>query len=238
MANLAIEDSLLREPNLWIPNKRPVGPVKIDWEHPLTEGLLVAFVPPSSRWDLTRKQAGNQYYNPAYATRIIADYLYVSGEDGSGLQFPISPLAGASAFTASILVRRLSAEQTDFMGNWADPDHVLIRTASPDAQCFIFTTIQTGGAFANLTLDLFELATFTFTYDGSSLHGYKNGVESPTSFSPSGVLSNGVDFTLGNSVYNSSNETEVHNSFIFNRALSSAEISDWYEDTYQILVPA
>jgi len=39
MAILPIEDALLREPNLWVPGKKPVGPVKIDWEHPITANL-------------------------------------------------------------------------------------------------------------------------------------------------------------------------------------------------------
>ena len=33
------EEILLREPNLWTPGKKPIGPVTIDWSHPLTNGL-------------------------------------------------------------------------------------------------------------------------------------------------------------------------------------------------------
>ena len=32
------------EPNLWIPGKKPIGPVKIDWNHPLTKGLAAAYI--------------------------------------------------------------------------------------------------------------------------------------------------------------------------------------------------
>ena len=39
MANYPVEETLLREPNLWVPRKKPVGRVKIDWTHPLTRGL-------------------------------------------------------------------------------------------------------------------------------------------------------------------------------------------------------
>lgn len=34
------QSEFLREPNLLIPRKQPVGPVKIDWQHPLSENLL------------------------------------------------------------------------------------------------------------------------------------------------------------------------------------------------------
>ena len=39
---LYIDRALYREPNLWTPGKKPIGPVKIDWDHPLTTGLRFA----------------------------------------------------------------------------------------------------------------------------------------------------------------------------------------------------
>ncbi|RMH12113.1 MAG: hypothetical protein D6698_15575, partial [Gammaproteobacteria bacterium] len=35
---------LLREPNLLVPGRKPVGPVRIDWEHPLAEGLVFYYL--------------------------------------------------------------------------------------------------------------------------------------------------------------------------------------------------
>jgi hypothetical protein len=40
MARVHIEETLLREPNLWVPGKKPVGNVKIDWSHPLARDLV------------------------------------------------------------------------------------------------------------------------------------------------------------------------------------------------------
>jgi hypothetical protein len=37
MANVLIDDKLLREPNLATPNKKPVGNVELDWNHPLAK---------------------------------------------------------------------------------------------------------------------------------------------------------------------------------------------------------
>jgi hypothetical protein len=37
--NLIVEETSLREPNLWTPGKKPVGKVKIDWTNSLTNGL-------------------------------------------------------------------------------------------------------------------------------------------------------------------------------------------------------
>lgn len=35
-----VDKNLLREPNLWVPRKQPIGPVKIDWGNPLTNNLV------------------------------------------------------------------------------------------------------------------------------------------------------------------------------------------------------
>ena len=39
---LIVDEVMLREPNLLIPGKKPVGPVKIDWSHPLAPKLFCA----------------------------------------------------------------------------------------------------------------------------------------------------------------------------------------------------
>ena len=44
MTQLSVEETLLREPNLWIPGKKPVGNVKIDWSHPFTKDLIFATI--------------------------------------------------------------------------------------------------------------------------------------------------------------------------------------------------
>ena len=41
---LIVDEVMLREPNLLIPGKKPVGNVKIDWSHPLSKGLKYAFL--------------------------------------------------------------------------------------------------------------------------------------------------------------------------------------------------
>lgn len=44
MAVVVCEEALLREPNLWIPHKKPVGNVKLDTTHHLARGLTNAWV--------------------------------------------------------------------------------------------------------------------------------------------------------------------------------------------------
>ena len=41
MAQLPVEEALLREPNLWSPQKKPVGPVRVDWSLHVTSELVV-----------------------------------------------------------------------------------------------------------------------------------------------------------------------------------------------------
>ena len=43
MAQLIVDEVMLREPNLLVPGKEPVGPVKIDWSNPLTDKLRGAY---------------------------------------------------------------------------------------------------------------------------------------------------------------------------------------------------
>lgn len=40
MSQLLVEESLLREPNLWTPNKKPIGIITIDRSNPLTNGMV------------------------------------------------------------------------------------------------------------------------------------------------------------------------------------------------------
>ena len=40
-----VPDPRWEEPNLLIPGKKPVGPVQVDWSHPLAEGLLHYYMP-------------------------------------------------------------------------------------------------------------------------------------------------------------------------------------------------
>jgi len=44
MTQVIVDEALLREPNLWVPGKKPIGRVKIDWSHPLARGLSDAFI--------------------------------------------------------------------------------------------------------------------------------------------------------------------------------------------------
>ena len=41
---LIVDEVMLREPNLLVPGKKPVGPVKIDWSHPITDRLVAAYI--------------------------------------------------------------------------------------------------------------------------------------------------------------------------------------------------
>lgn len=43
MAKVIVDDALLREPNLWIPGKKPVGEVKVDWNNPWSKRLIAAY---------------------------------------------------------------------------------------------------------------------------------------------------------------------------------------------------
>ena len=41
---LIVDEVMLREPNLLVPGKKPVGPVKIDWSHPSANGLVGCYL--------------------------------------------------------------------------------------------------------------------------------------------------------------------------------------------------
>jgi len=43
--NLVIPDARFEAPELWLPNRKPSGPVAIDWDHKYTDGLIAAAVP-------------------------------------------------------------------------------------------------------------------------------------------------------------------------------------------------
>ena len=40
MAKVIVEEALLREPNLWVPHKKPVGKVRVDYANSISDGLV------------------------------------------------------------------------------------------------------------------------------------------------------------------------------------------------------
>ena len=45
MADIVLEETLLRQPNLWAPGKMPLGRLKLDMEHPISEQVMFCLFP-------------------------------------------------------------------------------------------------------------------------------------------------------------------------------------------------
>ena len=55
MAILAYDYNMIGAPELLVPGEKPVGPVQINWDHPLTDNLLESYIlQPNYRHDLVR----------------------------------------------------------------------------------------------------------------------------------------------------------------------------------------
>lgn len=74
-----VPDDVFRAPALLLPRKKPVGPVRIDWEHPLTKNLLVYYyvMPSGLIVDLAAKEP----------TPYLDTYSVLQGVNGASASF-------------------------------------------------------------------------------------------------------------------------------------------------------
>ena len=100
---LIVDEVMLREPNLLVPGKKPVGPVKIDWSHSLANGLNAYFILNSNQpQDLVTGQTGTLNSGASYAPKSNGMTLDIRYFQADSLSFPYHPnynIANLDGFT-------------------------------------------------------------------------------------------------------------------------------------------
>jgi len=249
----------LREPNLLIPGKKPVGAVKIDWGHPYTKGLDVGVLFTANAENpkfLVDNTSGFSWaVADSTAIRARSGGLAVSSASANRLENTTDTFSSLGWYTqASYLVV--------MGGNETGLDIGLFGVAFPDSECQVWLDTVGGGA-GNLSPKM---------YCGSSVEGSVVATADElfhltialSIYQTSGAARNGDMWisgeshlsgaSLGSSDYStkkpaimttsgkagllSSHLSWCHCAFVWNRRLSPGELRDLSIDPYQFLIPA
>ena len=234
---------LLREPNLLIPGRKPIGKVKIDWSHPHTKGLIYWWPMLELYGTMTRDMVNGTeatFVNtPEWSmphpnepsglicTKTDADYLSVANYDptseGTVIMW-VKPYQDIDmrffGFHDAFEIRLL---QTDKIIS-----NQLCQAASPD------TDSADNSWDVNVWVHI--ACTWNLTTNAGAI--YVNGLESGTSSNAnddpgSGTL--GIGARFGHSDYL---DGQIDNVSISNKVLDAAIIRSIYLDEYAALIPA
>jgi len=246
MTQLILDEAMVREPNLWVPGRKPVGPVEADsstlpvgtigyW--PLTNraGSKCRAVGIGDDWDIT----GNIYW----------DYLkpggfYFSNSRTTEFEISNNPLNGVTAFTIIFKIVPWSCDISSdgFFQAWdGTTNQILIRsTSGGHLQVHTHAPDYVGGD-VNLQMTAKTDHIIAVTWDGTTVRPYLDWVAGTTQ-SQSGTLtspSSGLRFGGGSgsaSEYDYSGY--LYWAIALDRAMSLSEMKAFANDPYSPLYPA
>jgi hypothetical protein len=234
MADLILPDPRMEMPELFEPGRKPVGPVEIDWDHPLARGLLFADIgggdlATSAQPELLLGAARERGDYAFDGTDSKVDYGDLAQVDGLAKMTAMSSLINADGNNAGVFSKRSDTGN----GSWQVWDF----------SGKVFARIYIGGvansATGTSTRPVGAAYTAGLWYDGATLRAiYNNGFEG--SLSVSGTIDNTSDSVqLGWSFSDAySLSGSIQWAFVWNRALSSSEVALVHKNPYQFLIPA
>ena len=244
---LIVDEVMLREPNLLVPGKKPIGPVKINWGHPLSDGLMA----------FTLLESLNPYI---YGLEVLAStqsgVLTTVTQDGYGIETTASQndyisLGSADALfpdsdkTTIVLIRRLSSSSppnsTSFGYHVSNGSRVLANLPHNGNYYFDYGSTTTGRTSISVTVAaVYEVLIFVA---GSSKGReiWQNGVRiasTPTSLG-SRPLASSSDFYIGSAQNSGVSPGESIYAFgIFDSEWSDIKCIEFTNNPYQFLIPA
>ena len=246
-------------PDFSQPNKKPVGPLEIDWSNPITQGLIGAYVfnRHTGYQDLVSKQHlsvfGSTSLKPVgfdrrqnFGVSCSDDQSSYMTGDSSVYRARITDKLTAfididyrdatSGGTNGFLFGDVQLTGTDY--NWG-----IYIDGSANYNVFL----KNGSGTSKNTPDVasgavnggdFITDTLCLRYDSTNLDFLRNGSQAATTTQSGNVQSNALNLSFDR--WNSANDEEVNYriALIFARALSDHEIKALHDNPYQILKPA
>lgn len=258
-ASFVIPNPRWEEPNLLIPGRKPVGPVQIDWSHPLARDIEACWVTPWGKQlrDLKGKyitttgtnpatiQRGNLFYVPSGTTGTEYDLrpsaagdrtLYIRGRSNlTTTQICLSIRLGSGSFNQVSLGYNYwttGAVNTTITGGFS-----AFATRDPDPHSYSYTAAGIVAAGEWFTL----VGVFK---SGEALKIYVNGkklsVTSSLTFDVGDGWSAAQHTEIGGAADGGSTgwNGDIATAGIFTRALSDAEATSLSANPYQFLIPA
>ena len=259
-----VTDSLLREPNLLTPNKKPVGNVQIDWNHPLTNGLVGCWIFQAGRLGIdltgnnngtntdqsslheTTDQYGMAVENVTNNTTARLDLGSITADN------PLSNgnARGISLYTFSNIGD--AASQLSSYPRWIDKSSGSPATAGwafyPDLQGDKLTFAMNG---LSIAMGANTLDPYLDKYTGcgvsvspsslaDTISFFLNGENKLTKSTGKGFVSTTTNACLLN--WNHATDRQyvkpVHCIYVWDRFLSDIEHKEIHADRYQFLIPA
>jgi len=247
MGQYYVDEAGLREPNLLIPGRKPVGAVKIDWANSgLENDILAWYLMNDSGTSLTDIAAGNAGTLIGSVSRGPQDLLFAGGR----VSLPITiqqQIDAAEELTiiAWVYVTSDAADGT-VVGCWAGTGNFLfwadVGGSGKGYACIVRTAaklVRAGEDVASLTLNTWQCVAVT--YAAPTLRIYVDGVQVASDTGGSTIDASITAPAIGSdgaAVSDRAFTGKMKDVRIWKKALSATSIYNHYIDPYQFLIPA
>jgi hypothetical protein len=248
---LITEEALLREPNLWVPDRKPVGQVKIDWNHPLGANVIHAFLLRGlSAVDLFTKERLSKTGTPTFeANSIVFDTTNPDYFASSSTKFDFpddeGTLIAKVRCDSSAGFRGVFSDKGSSVWNTTEGIAFYVGTSGPNRLYVVMngTSLYRVGDTALTQGAVHTIAT---TFDPTNeIQIYIDGV-ADTFLASAGTYSTYTKSASSTITIGSYYDRAVDRSFTglieyayaFDRSLTSSEIQSLTDDPYQFLIPA
>ena len=240
-----IPDPRWEEPNLLIPGKKPIGPVVVDWSHPITRALSVCLVPMggicSNLADASQQsvvtegtQSGPKIvFNGSQYAVVPVDHI-AAGTDRTLMFFSDFQEAGADAWAGVFTMPNNSGA-----GNWFG---CFQRTSSSSALT-VYADNQTFnvGTFSDYPAGTVKTAIYTDSTRRVSTYADTDTIADNVAKGTGGRNAISPDPTLHLNASRGGGARGVQDfyaAFVWARALRDAERFSMTRNPYQFLIPA
>lgn len=240
------QSEFVREPGLFEPWKKPVGPVKIDWTNQMAKGLSIALVPNKVSYDLvsgTRTENENELKIDSYrgifgvkSRRAYDSDTTVRQQANDDYSF-FSP-GFPSTVTAAIMVEDTPGASDTFIAVLPTALKCSCSIDSVDTSKFKFF-VNNRSYYHSKQLSKGDYVTITITMNSAGASRcYVDGsyVGSPNTFNYVSEVT-GFNLISGDNASGDFPGILVH-FYAMKRALSDDEIFRLYKDPYQFIIPA
>lgn len=248
-----IDQTFIREPQLYLPKRKPNYQVKVDWENPITKGLKHAFLYHNGIEDIIERDSvfsASDYQISVHNGQKVMETLNNTGHIEYKVKSWVQSTPRAT-FVYKVEPLGNVIQQKGGLNFWDEGisgSNFGIRLNSDDIHFAVDTgtLIRQVSVVSGLAADtVYDLA---MTYDGTQstagdrVRGYVNGIEYTDTDSFPATADSSYD-KLFVSAYGYGSNTVDYNSnsyhgYIWSRTLSIAELESIRHDPYQMFIPA
>jgi hypothetical protein len=241
---LIVEKSQLREPNLLIPGKKPVGPVQIDWSNDMTSKLLVCLPFTETSSHSTYDLAQNKILTFTGTEGISGQDRVFNGTDTYLTVCEPSLLYGTD-ITIFLVSKNANLNDNSVFGSAANTntsvDRINVHLPYSGRVFWDYGTLDSSDrvSVAN-TISTTEFSTWAFTATSNFMGIWKDSALLTSSAASIGRFNSSSNpLILGAFIHtNIYYPGTIKAFYIFKRRLLDAEIVSLTADPYQFLVPA